>query len=49
MHHENNQHFGLHLGFQIAKVALKALTVAAIVCTAKELHKVHKAIEAHKK
>lgn len=46
--HKHDDHFGLHLGFKIAKLALKAMTVAAGVCMVKELHKVHKAIE-HKK
>lgn len=50
MNHENcNGHFGLHLGFKIASLALKAATVAAAFLVMKELHKVHKAIEKHEK
>lgn len=49
-HHENHPvHFALHLGFEIAKIALKAASVAAAFCICKEIHKVHKGIEAHKK
>lgn len=39
--------FALHLGFSIAKIALKAAAVAAAFCLVKEVHKVHKAIERH--
>lgn len=57
MSQENNRQesFGLHLGFKIAKLALRALSVAAAVCMAKqihhvgkEIHKVHKALEDRK-
>lgn len=41
--------FALHLGFGIAKLVLKAAGVAAAFCIMKEVHKVHKAIEAHEK
>lgn len=41
--------FGLHLGFGIAKLVLKAAAVAAAFCVVKEVHKVHRAIEEHKK
>lgn len=41
--------FALHLGFDIAKIVLKAAMVAAAFCAVKEVHKVHKAIEAHRK
>lgn len=41
-HHES---YGLHVGLKIAKIALKAASVMAAVCIAKEIHKVHKAIE----
>lgn len=44
MSHEH-PHFGLHLGFEIAKLALKAAAVAATFCMVKEIHKVHKEIE----
>ncbi len=37
--------FALHLGMNIAKIALKAAVVAAAFCLVKEVHKVHKAIE----
>ena len=36
--------FGLHLGFKIAKLALKAAGVAAAFCL---VHKVHRTIEHH--
>lgn len=45
MEHRHDDHFGLHLGLTIAKIALKAATVAAAFCLVKEVHKVHKAIE----
>lgn len=48
MSHEH-EHFGLHLGFEIAKLLLKGAMVTAAICVGKEIHKVHKAIEAHKK
>lgn len=41
-------HFALRLGFDIAKVLLKGAMVAAAFCAVKEVHKVHKAIEARK-
>lgn len=40
MSHEHES-FGLHLGFKIAKLMLQAMTVAATVCIAKQLHKIH--------
>lgn len=40
---------GLHLGFKIAKLALKAASVAAAFCLVHEVHKVHKAIKHHDK
>ena len=43
-----HESFGLHLGLKIAKLVLKAGLVCATVHVAKELHKIHKAIE-HKK
>lgn len=47
MNHEKHHlaHFGLHLGFEIAKLAMKAATVCAAFLTVKELHKVHKNLE----
>lgn len=42
---KNEAHLALHLGFKIAKLALKAAMVAAGFCLVKEVHKVHKAIE----
>lgn len=39
--------FGLHLGFKIAKLALKAAGVAAAFCLVHEVHKVHRSIEHH--
>lgn len=45
MEHRHDEHCGLHLGFAIAKMVLKAATVAAAFCLVKEVHKVHKAIE----
>lgn len=44
-HETHHDHYGLHLGFKIAKLALKAASVAAAICMVKEIHKVHKAIE----
>jgi len=41
-HHEEDK--GLHLGFKVAKFALKVAAVAAAFCLVKEVHKVHKAI-----
>lgn len=41
--------FALHLGFDIAKLFMKAAAVAAAFCLVKEVHKVHKAIEKHEK
>lgn len=41
--------FALRLGFDIAKIMLKAAMVAAAFCAVKEVHKVHKAIEERRK
>lgn len=46
---KHDEHFALHLGFAIAKLALKAAVVAGIFCMAKEAHKIHKAIEQHER
>lgn len=48
MNHEH-KHFGLHLGFEIAKLMVKGAMLGAAICVAKEIHKVHKSIEAHKR
>ena len=40
MSHEQES-YGLHLGFKIAKLALQAATVAAAFCGVHELHKIH--------
>lgn len=45
MENKHEECFALHLGFKIAKLALKAAAVAAAFCLVKEVHKVHKAIE----
>jgi len=42
-------HCVLHLAFDIAKITLKAASVAAAILAVREIHKVHKAIEDHKK
>ena len=41
--------FATHLAFGITKIVLKAAVVAAAFCMAKEIHKVHKAIERREK
>lgn len=46
--HHHCDHHAMHLGFKIAKLALKAASVAATICIAKEIHRVHKSIENHK-
>lgn len=38
-----------HRCMKIAKLVLKAAQVAATICIAKEIHRVHKAIEAKKR
>lgn len=48
MSHHCEEHKGLHLGFKIAKLALKVAAVVAAFSLVKEVHKVHKAIEAKK-
>lgn len=50
MNHEH--HFikeGLHLGFEVAKLSLKAAALVAAFLIVKEIHNVHKSIEHHKK
>lgn len=44
MAHSHESH-DLHVALKIVKIALKAASVAAAFCIAKEIHKVHKAIE----
>lgn len=44
-HEHHHEHEGLHLGFKIAKLALKTASVVAAFCAVKEIHKIHKAIE----
>lgn len=39
----------MHECMGIAKVVLKAATVAALFCAVKEIHRIHRAIEAYKK
>ena len=48
-HEHEHDHFGLKLGFKIAKLVLSAATVATAVCMVKEIHKVHRAIEIREK
>ena len=38
---------GLHLGFEIAKLTLKAGAVIAAILTVCEIHKIHKSMEKH--
>ena len=38
---------GLHLGFEIAKLAFKAATVVTAVLLVCEVHKIHKSLEKH--
>ncbi len=47
--HGSEMQFALRLGFDIAKLVLKGALVTAAFCAVKEVHKVHKAIEAHHK
>lgn len=39
---------GVRFAFDVAKIALKVATIVAAFCAVKELHKIHKAIEARK-
>lgn len=51
-HHDEKHaavHCAVHVGLKVARVLLQAATVAAGFCVVKELHRVHKAIESHKK
>lgn len=49
MSHEffHNDRKGLILGLKIAKLALQAASVAAGFCIVREIHRVHKSLEAH--
>ncbi|GFI39718.1 hypothetical protein EEL52_04890 [Muribaculaceae bacterium Isolate-113 (HZI)] len=50
MSHEQEHahcHYGVKLGFKIAKLVLSAATVAVGVFMVQEIHKVHRAIEKH--
>lgn len=47
-HSHDHGHDAIKLGFSIAKLALKTAMVCAAFMTAKEIHRVHKAIEAKK-
>lgn len=49
MENRHSGDFALHLGFTIAKLAMKAAMVAAAFCLVKEVHKVHKSIEKKEK
>lgn len=44
-HEHHHEHSCLHLGFEIAKLALKAASVAAAFCMVHEIHKVHTSIK----
>lgn len=48
-HNHQNHHPALHLGFEITKLIFKGIAATAAVCIAKNLYKVHKSIEAHRK
>ena len=48
-HHHHLISEGLHLGFAIAKLALKAAGICAAFMTVHELHKLHKGLEEHHK
>lgn len=39
---------GLHLGFEIAKLTLKAGAVIAAILMVCEVHKIHKSLEQHR-
>lgn len=50
MSHEQEHahcHYGVKLGFKIAKLVLSAATVAVGVFMVQEIHKAHRAIEKH--
>lgn len=46
-HEEKIVHDGLHIGFEIAKLGLKAAAVCAAFLTVKELHILHRKFEEH--
>lgn len=39
---------GVHFAFDVAKLGLKVAAIVAAFCAVKELHKIHKGIEAKK-
>lgn len=47
--HDHRSHHVAHFCMDIAKIALKAAGVCAAFCIAKEIHRVHRSIESHKK
>lgn len=48
-HDHSMARFGLHLGFEIARLAVKAAGVCAAFLMVKEIHQVHKKIEERKR
>lgn len=51
-HHHDCKHDHMHCVhtcLKVARVMLQAATVAAAFCGVKELHRLHKAIEKHRK
>lgn len=44
-HDHGKIHEAMHLSMELAKIALRAASVAAAFCLVKEVHRVHKAIE----
>lgn len=47
-HEDHHEHCHFKVCMKVAKLVLQAATVAAGVCIAKEIHKVHKSIERRK-
>lgn len=47
--HNSHKHECLHLGFEIAKLALRGVAATAAVCIAKNLYELHRTIERHRK
>ena len=43
------KHRLVHFAFDVTKLALKLGVLVAAFCTVKELHKIHKGLENHKK
>lgn len=46
---QEHHHCPAHVAMKISKLVLKAAIVAGIFCLSHEVHKVHKAIEKHRK